>query len=432
MSGAQEYKELAMSAKNEEKRQAELRKRQQYRRTASTASPRPRSEKPQDSTAQSRVQRNQSTRAFPHLPRQCYNCGSTDHFARDCKMQKTESSGRFDRPRKTAGSTKGICKKGDLPATPMGQPNMNPLTYLFLSDSEDDHHVRLIQINDHGSRPQCAKVSVQGVPMYGIVDSGAGIMILGGDLFRKVTGVASLKKKNFSKPDKTPRNYDQQPFSLDGVMDLEVTFGDRAMHTPVYIKMDAYNQLLLSEGVCRQLGIVSYHRNVEIWRGARKQKRKPAHQSNQQSQLSQVPSVRVRLVRMVRLPPRQSVIVNVRLEGDGGVGSAWLLEPDTLLEASTGLQVVDTLVEPTADGVAQLVLTNTNGYTQHCEQGVELCRGAAATVVEPLSARASTEVSSMARVLMSPLRPQDPLSTHLRDPRVSIHEAPQAPIPKTP
>ena len=35
--------------------------------------------------------------------------------------------------------------------------------------------------------------------------------------------------------------------------------------------MDAHDQLLLSEGVCRQLGIVSYHPDVEVWRGRHKQ-----------------------------------------------------------------------------------------------------------------------------------------------------------------
>ena len=36
--------------------------------------------------------------------------------------------------------------------------------------------------------------------------------------------------------------------------------------TPIYIKTDAHNQLLLSEGVCSQLGIVQYHANV--WPGS--------------------------------------------------------------------------------------------------------------------------------------------------------------------
>ena len=74
---------------------------------------------------------------------------------------------------------------------------------------------------------------------------------------------ARLRKKDFMKPDKTPRTYDQKAFRLDGRMDLDVTFKDMTMRTPVYIKMDAHDQLLLSEGVCRQLGILSYHNKVE-------------------------------------------------------------------------------------------------------------------------------------------------------------------------
>jgi hypothetical protein len=54
-------------------------------------------------------------------------------------------------------------------------------------------------------------------------------------------------------------------------MDLDLSFGEKTMTTPIYLKMDAHDQLLLSEGVCRQLGIISYHPNVEIWRGGRKQ-----------------------------------------------------------------------------------------------------------------------------------------------------------------
>ena len=51
-------------------------------------------------------------------------------------------------------------------------------------------------------------------------------------------------------------------------MKLEVEFGGKIMETVVYIKMDAHEQLLLSEGVCRQLGIVVYHPKVQIWHGS--------------------------------------------------------------------------------------------------------------------------------------------------------------------
>ena len=51
------------------------------------------------------------------------------------------------------------------------------------------------------------------------------------------------------------KNLYQQTFALDGRLDLEVSFNDRTMKTAVYLKRDAHDQLLLSEGVCRQLGL---------------------------------------------------------------------------------------------------------------------------------------------------------------------------------
>ena len=42
------------------------------------------------------------------------------------------------------------------------------------------------------------------------------------------------------------------------------------MKTPVYLNNDAHDQLLLSEGVCRQLGIITYHHLAEPWRGSKK------------------------------------------------------------------------------------------------------------------------------------------------------------------
>ena len=42
------------------------------------------------------------------------------------------------------------------------------------------------------------------------------------------------------------------------------------MLTPIYLKMDAQHDLLLSEGVCRQLGIVSYHQSITIQEATKK------------------------------------------------------------------------------------------------------------------------------------------------------------------
>ena len=50
-------------------------------------------------------------------------------------------------------------------------------------------------------------------------------------------------------------------------MELTITFANKEMSTQVYIKLDAADHLLLSEGICRRLlDIVTYHPAVEKWR----------------------------------------------------------------------------------------------------------------------------------------------------------------------
>jgi len=90
---------------------------------------------------------------------------------------------------------------------------------------------------------------VQGVPAFGIIDTGADITIIGDKLFKRVATITHLKKRDFKRADKTPSAYYQKPFSLDSRMDLDISFGEHTMCTPVYIKMDVPDQLLLSEGV---------------------------------------------------------------------------------------------------------------------------------------------------------------------------------------
>ena len=40
-------------------------------------------------------------------------------------------------------------------------------------------------VRDKGSRQRCASVEVQGVGAWGVVDTGADIMIMGGELFKQ-------------------------------------------------------------------------------------------------------------------------------------------------------------------------------------------------------------------------------------------------------
>ena len=71
--------------------------------------------------------------------------------------------------------------------------------------------------------------------------------------------------------------------------------------------MDEQDPLLLSEGVCRQLGILTYHPDV-LHQGHNAVK--PTVASSESSD-AVVPMVRVRLLQAVKLPPQ---VVSLRLD----------------------------------------------------------------------------------------------------------------------
>ncbi len=231
-------------------------------------------------------------------------------------------------------------------------------------------------MEDKGSVPQKACVDIQGVPAEGVIDSGADITIMGGDLFKKVAAAARLRKSQLKKPDKVPHTYDQKPFRLDGKVELNVTFQGQTMRTPVYLKMDAHDPLLLSEGVCRQLGIVSYHPSVQLQERSRKKHTSPA-----------VPMVRVRLVGSVRLPPLQEAMATVQVEEGHNLAGPLLLEPSRTFSDidGNGLQFGDSLVSLSGDGRAQVLISNPTGFTQKLQKGHWVGRACEATYVDTVS-----------------------------------------------
>ena len=202
VSSAQNYRELSIATKKEERRLAELKKKQQYLKT----------EKPPESLTKRSFQRNYNSNQksggsgnkFKPFGKQkslrCYLCDSPHHLARDCHEHQTESQGK--------SSQKGIESKG----------------------------AKMIRTRYHTSsqkQPSCVEVKIEGVPVTGIIDTGSDITIIRGDLFYHVVETAGLEESSLKPADLKACTYDQKPSTLDGQMDLHISFGERVICTTV-------------------------------------------------------------------------------------------------------------------------------------------------------------------------------------------------------
>ena len=163
-------------------------------------------------------------------PLRCYLCDSPNHLAQDCRARKSESQGK-----KTS-----------------------------VQEKKENKMIRTRCYADSGRECHCVQVNIEGVPVTGLIDTGSDITIVRGDLLYHIVSTAGLEESNIKPADQKACTYDQQPLTLDGQVDLNISFGEKALCTTVYIKVVAPDSLLLSESVCRNLGVVSFHPNVQV------------------------------------------------------------------------------------------------------------------------------------------------------------------------
>ena len=144
---------------------------------------------------------------------------------------------------------------------------------------------------------------------------------MGSTTFKQVAIVAKLRKRDFKPPDKVPKNYDLKPFHVDGMIEVDIEFQVKTMKTPVYVKMDAPEELLLSEGVCRQLSIISYHPEVQESTSAKPTKA-PDREKEEGCAVS---TVRICLVQDIHLIPNECMTAQVQMDDDVGINMQPLL-----------------------------------------------------------------------------------------------------------
>ena len=131
------------------------------------------------------------------------------------------------------------------------------------------------------------------------------------------------------------------------------------MRTAVYIKMDAHDQLLLSEGVCHQLGIVTYHPDVQRWRGGR---RKTPTAGAEEA---------------------KSSIVQVQVVPHTGWEAPLCVEPAVSIMSKVGMQVEDALLQPDESSLAHVTISNPSSFSQVAAKGTCFGEASSVTLVDP-------------------------------------------------
>ena len=165
------------------------------------------------------------------------------------------------------------------------------------------------------------------------------------------------------------------------------------MKTPLYIKFDAPEPLLLAEGVCRQLQIISYHPDVTCRTSSvKKYKEEEKVQPRKckktcQKKYSVEHIAPVCLVHSVHVLPRQCTKVKIS-------SGAILVESDNNLQNSLGIVVGSSLLKPDEDGVAQLPVWNPAGFTRTLENGEILGNATEAAVIHPSNSKPAVQTVS--------------------------------------
>ena len=148
-------------------------------------------------------------------------------------------------------------------------------------------------------------------------------------------------------------------------------FEDKAMKTPIYVKMDGWMSMI--SFFCQKGCVGSWESCHTILRLNRRGKGKPNHDN---VHISRVPIVKVWWVKTVRLLPHQSVPATVECVPNNPKGKLFLMG----LEGDEILQSDDVLFKPFADGHAHLILSNLSVCTCILNQGI--CIGEAFKVTD--------------------------------------------------
>ena len=349
ISGAQNYRELCIAAKNEERRLAELKKRKQYIR----------SETPQHFTRSSEQPSGNTTKRKPRSQKhlRCYICNGLGHFAYECRSQKSESSGKV-KAHPISGAK--VIWAQDSQKQPVNQAFTKISRFLFPADQPTQ--VPTIKSRDSTYKSRHVEVEIEGVPVTGIIDTGSDITIISGELFENIVDAVQLSSETFKPANKQACAYNGQTISLDDQMDVTISFESHNIKTITYVKLQAPDQLLLSESVCQELDIVKYHSLVDSAESEVMEESHSRQKEKENGNKSENTIAKVKMIHTVRIPANHAAVVPIQVVDETDETDFLLLEPNPVLGEALS---IDNFLVQLHDGESTTITISNYGTTTH-------------------------------------------------------------------
>ena len=161
-------------------------------------------------------------------------------------------------------------------------------------------------------------LTVSGSPVEALVDPGSSASIMSYALFEKIGPRAGIQAGDLRPADAVLRTYSRNQIAISGQVDLEFTWKEKTIASPVYLRADKEDgePLLLGTNIIFPLGLIQPAPGVE----ARVSKAKSGGGGT------------VRLVKAERIPQESGMLVKAQLEGVQGKVGPVVVEPGPMCE----------------------------------------------------------------------------------------------------